>query len=99
MAHDGEARVADLGFDPGALREKYRAERDKRLRADGNAQYVKIDGEFVQHATSGHIDQLVIEAVVRSRPATAKGRFIETCTLSSTFSPGIRVDLSPFLTA
>ncbi len=27
--------------------------------------YVKIDGEFVQHATSGHIDQLVIEAVVR----------------------------------
>ena len=41
----------------------------------------------------------VIEAVVRSRPATAKGRFIETCTLSSTFSPGIRIDLSPFLTA
>ena len=27
--------------------------------------YVKIDGEFVKHATSGHIDQLVIEAVVR----------------------------------
>jgi diguanylate cyclase (GGDEF)-like protein/PAS domain S-box-containing protein len=26
--------------------------------------YVKIDGEFVQHATSGQIDQLVIEAVV-----------------------------------
>ena len=27
--------------------------------------YVKIDGEFVKHATSGQIDQLVIEAVVR----------------------------------
>jgi EAL domain-containing protein (putative c-di-GMP-specific phosphodiesterase class I) len=26
--------------------------------------YVKIDGEFVQHAVTGHIDQLVIEAVV-----------------------------------
>ena len=26
----------DLGFDPDVLREKYRAERDKRLRADGN---------------------------------------------------------------
>jgi large subunit ribosomal protein L1 len=41
----------------------------------------------------------VIEAIVRSRPATAKGRFIETCTLSSTFSPGIRIDLSAFLSA
>jgi len=41
----------------------------------------------------------VIEAIIRSRPATAKGRFIETCTLSSTFSPGIRIDLAPFLSA
>ena len=29
----------DPDFDPDALREKYRAERDKRLRADGNEQY------------------------------------------------------------
>src|ERR1700734_3439680 len=41
----------------------------------------------------------VIEAIVRSRPATAKGRFIESCTLSSTFSPAIRIDLAPFLSA
>ena len=41
----------------------------------------------------------VIEAIVRSRPAAAKGRFIETVTLSSTFSPGIRIDISPFLSA
>jgi large subunit ribosomal protein L1 len=41
----------------------------------------------------------VIEAIVRSRPATAKGRFIETVTLSSTYSPGIRVDIAPFLSA
>jgi cyclohexanone monooxygenase len=27
------------GFDPDALRIKYREERDKRLRADGNDQY------------------------------------------------------------
>jgi len=32
----------DLGFDPNALREKYRAERDRRLRADGNEQYIDI---------------------------------------------------------
>ena len=29
-------------FDPDALREKYRAERDKRIRADGNDQYLRL---------------------------------------------------------
>ena len=41
----------------------------------------------------------VIEAIVRSRPSSAKGRFIETVTLSSTYSPGIRIDIAPFLSA
>ena len=31
-------------FDPDALREKYREERDKRIRPDGNEQYVEVDG-------------------------------------------------------
>src|SRR6186713_1660484 len=31
----------------------------------------------------------VIEAVVRSRPATAKGRFVEGMTLAATMSPGL----------
>ena len=35
-----------LGFDPSALRAKYRAERDKRKRADGNAQYQEIKGDY-----------------------------------------------------
>src|SRR5687767_4353385 len=33
-------------FDPDALREKYRRERDKRLRNDGNDQYVEVKGRF-----------------------------------------------------
>ncbi|MEJ5977939.1 NAD(P)/FAD-dependent oxidoreductase [Novosphingobium sp. PS1R-30] len=33
-------------LDTGALREKYRLERDKRLRADGNDQYVEMAGQF-----------------------------------------------------
>jgi cyclohexanone monooxygenase len=41
-----EQAVADLGFDPAALRRKYREERDKRLRDDGNDQYVEVKGEF-----------------------------------------------------
>jgi len=37
--------AGDLGFDPEALRAKYQAERDKRLRGDGNAQYREIAGD------------------------------------------------------
>jgi len=39
----------------------------------------------------------VIEAVVRARPATAKGRFLEGVTLSATMSPGLHLDPSPYL--
>ena len=46
------ATTASLGAEPqpqidkGALLAKYRAERDKRLRADGNAQYLPLKGRF-----------------------------------------------------
>jgi cyclohexanone monooxygenase len=33
-------------FDPDALRARYRRERDKRLRPDGNDQYVEVKGRF-----------------------------------------------------
>jgi large subunit ribosomal protein L1 len=39
----------------------------------------------------------VIEAVVKARPATAKGVFVENVTLSATMSPGLKVDASAFL--
>ncbi len=39
----------------------------------------------------------VISAVIRSRPATAKGAFVEAITLSATMSPGVTVDAAPFL--
>ena len=37
------------GFDPDALREKYRLERDKRIRTDGNAQYIEVTGPFAEY--------------------------------------------------
>ncbi|MBM4382674.1 MAG: NAD(P)/FAD-dependent oxidoreductase [Deltaproteobacteria bacterium] len=37
-----------MGFDAEALRAKYRAEREKRLRADGIAQYVEAKGRFAR---------------------------------------------------
>ena len=39
----------------------------------------------------------VIEAVVKSRPATAKGVFVENVTLSATMLPGLKVDASSFI--
>src|SRR6201982_1792576 len=39
----------------------------------------------------------VIDAVVRARPATAKGRYVEAMTLSATMSPGVHIDPSPYL--
>ena len=41
---------SNLGFDPDALRAKYRQERDRRLRADGEAQYIEMSGEFARYA-------------------------------------------------
>ena len=39
------------GFDPAPLREKYREERDRRLRPEGTAQYRRAAGEFGYYAT------------------------------------------------
>jgi large subunit ribosomal protein L1 len=39
----------------------------------------------------------VIDAVVRARPATAKGRFLDAMTLSATMSPGLHLDPAPYL--
>ena len=36
----------NFNFDPDQLRDKYRQERDKRLRADGNDQYKEVEGDF-----------------------------------------------------
>ena len=50
--------VEELGFDPDALRDKYRIERDKRLHVDGNAQYQEVTGDF-----SHYIDDPYAEAI------------------------------------
>ena len=47
---------ADLGFDPAALRDRYRQERDKRLRADANDQYVEIAGEYAHYLEDPYIE-------------------------------------------
>src|SRR5690242_5357790 len=41
----------------------------------------------------------VIEAVVKARPHSVKGHFVERCTLSATMSPPVPLDMRDFLNA
>src|SRR5499427_5576720 len=45
-----------LDFDPVALREKYRHERDRRLRPDGNDQYVEVAADFRHYIDDPHVE-------------------------------------------
>ena len=47
-----------LGLDPDELRNKYRAERDKRVREDGNAQYVNMAGEFAHYIEDPYVKRV-----------------------------------------
>ncbi|RAN40444.1 NAD(P)/FAD-dependent oxidoreductase [Hyphomonas sp. GM-8P] len=63
-------------FDPDALRDKYRAERDKRLRTEGNEQYVNMVGDFAHY-----IDDPYCEFEPRD-PATDH---VEVCVIGGGF--------------
>jgi large subunit ribosomal protein L1 len=43
--------------------------------------------------------QALIDAVVRARPATAKGKFVQGITFSATMSPAIKLDLAKYVKA
>ena len=47
---------AELGFDPDQLRDKYRSERDKRLRPDGREQYREIGAQFSHFIDDPYVD-------------------------------------------
>ena len=42
--------IDDIGFDPDELRDRYRRERDKRLRTDGANQYLDMSGDLAHFA-------------------------------------------------
>ena len=46
----------EFDFDPEALRAKYREERDKRIRSDGNEQYVEVKGDFSRYIDDPYVD-------------------------------------------
>ncbi len=59
----GRPDAKELGFDPDALRAKYRAERDKRVRADASDQYQEVVAEF-----SRYVDDPYVEAGLTRAP-------------------------------
>ena len=52
---------SDIPFDPDALRLKYRQERDKRVRVDGNEQYQDVVGDFAHYLNDPYVEPLVRE--------------------------------------
>ena len=54
--------VAPLAFDPDALRRKYREERDKRLRTEGNQQYIEIKDQFGHYLEDPYVKPIVRDA-------------------------------------
>jgi cyclohexanone monooxygenase len=50
-------------FDPDALRQKYRSERDKRIRPDGNDQYQEVVGEFAHYVEDPYVERIVRDPV------------------------------------
>jgi large subunit ribosomal protein L1 len=68
------------------------------FKLDKNANIAVPVGKFSFDETSLlENGSAVIDAVVKARPATAKGAFVEAITLAATMSPGLGVDPSPFL--
>ena len=56
MSEVTKPSLEELGFDPDALREKYRIERDRRLRADGSNQYQEVKGDFSHYTDDPYVD-------------------------------------------
>ncbi|MEO8811309.1 MAG: NAD(P)/FAD-dependent oxidoreductase [Caulobacteraceae bacterium] len=48
-------RAEAPGFDPASLKARYRAERDRRLRGDGNQQYREIAGQFAHYLDDPYV--------------------------------------------
>jgi large subunit ribosomal protein L1 len=68
------------------------------FKLDKNANVAVPVGKFsFQDGALAENSRAVIEAVVRSRPATAKGTFVHSITLSATMLPGIKIDPAPYL--
>jgi len=66
----------------------------------------RVDKTGIIHAPVGKLsfasDKLLenagslITAVIKAKPAAAKGRYVKSATICSTMSPGVAIDTTPF---
>ncbi len=49
--------LGEINFDPAALKARYLEERDKRLRDDGNEQYVEVKGDFSNYVDDPYVER------------------------------------------
>ena len=57
-----EQATGGLDFDPEAVRERYRLERDKRLRENGADQYIEMAGPYARFAEG---DPYQVQAILK----------------------------------
>ena len=50
------ALIGEVDFDRDGLKTKYLSERDKRLRPDGNAQYIEVKAEFSRYVDDPYVE-------------------------------------------
>jgi large subunit ribosomal protein L1 len=79
-----------------AIREVKAGRVEFKLDKNGNVAVPMGKFSFQQRALVENASA-VIDAVVKARPATAKGKFVHNITMSATMSPGLRVDATPYL--
>jgi len=68
----------------------------------------RVDKTGIIHAPVGKVSfpddklvenaQTLIQAVVRAKPAAAKGKYVRSATLCSTMGPGVPLDTTPYNT-
>ena len=56
------SEAADIIFDAQALRDRYAQEREKRLRADGNEQYIEMTGDYAKYLEDPYVEQRIERA-------------------------------------
>jgi len=78
-----------------AVREVKAGRVEYKIDKAGNV-HVPVGKVSFAPAQIGENARSVIEAVFKSRPASVKGVFVRSCTLSLTMSPAVRIDLKEF---
>lgn len=58
------SRLIDIDFNPAEIRARYRAERHRRIRSDGNAQYVETVDTYAAYADDPFVTQRIDRAPV-----------------------------------